>query len=146
MGAGWGEAMTKHTPGPWNTSIINPVYIDKGTKVTIALCPEDVHSDRWEEAKANARLIAAAPRVTEALSEMLTFFADRATTQLEIDAVNEGGGALAQAREEDDRQSRRTQHELPIPEPPDLPSIEEMSGSIHPDCEIFETRKDKENA
>ena len=44
------------------------------------------------------------------------------------------------------RQSRRTQHELPIPEPPDLPSIEEVSGSIHPDCEIFETRKERGNA
>ena len=44
------------------------------------------------------------------------------------------------------RQSRRTQHELPIPEPPDLPSIEEVSGSIHPDCEIFETRTERENA
>ena len=36
-------------------------------------------------------------------------------------------------------------HWMPIPDLPDLPSIEEMSGSIHPDCEIFETRKDKEN-
>ena len=37
-------------------------------------------------------------------------------------------------------------HWMPLPEPPDLPSIEEMSGSIHPDCEIFETRKDRGNA
>ena len=28
-------------------------------------------------------------------------------------------------------------HQASSTEPPDLPSIEEMSGSIHPDCEIF---------
>ena len=38
-------------------------------------------------------------------------------------------------------------HWMPLPDPPTaLPSIEEMSGSIDPDCEIFETRKERENA
>ena len=70
------------------------------------------------EHKANAQLIAAAPRVTEALSEMLVFFADRATTQLEIDAVNEGFGAPwpKRGRKTINPKNRRTQHELPIPE------------------------------
>ena len=120
--------MTKHTPGPWQVDQ-DPMGVliisgPEGETVFYQSLPTGtVDSDQ-----ANAQLVAAAPRVTEALSEMLVFFADRATTQLEIDAVNEARGALAQA---DDSE---------------LPSIEEMSGSIHPDCEIFETRKEKGNA
>ena len=140
MGAGGGEAMTKHTPGPWQVRNQDTrrlaIFQQRPDPTAIGGMRDDVcvadmpqwREDHWEEREANARLIAAAPRVTEALSEMLVFFADRATTQLEIDAVNEARGALAQA---DDSE---------------LPSIEEMSGSIHPDCEIFETRKKRGNA
>ena len=117
--------MSKHTPGPWFVKNDGSSSVWDGRQYEIAVTTM-IPGTFNREHKANARLIAAAPRVTEALSEMLVFFADRATTQLEIDAVNEGRGALAQAREKDDRPSRRTQHELPIPEPPDLPSIDEM--------------------
>ena len=86
--------MSKHTPGPWQ--------VDQDPMGALIISgPEGetvFYTGTISEDSANAQLIAAAPRVTEALSEMLMFFADRATTQLEIDAVNEGRGALAQAR------------------------------------------------
>ena len=64
----------------------------------------------------------------------------------EVDKIWRVAGAL-----EDDLATPT--HWMPLPDPPtakinesDLPSIEEVSGSIHPDCEIFETRTERENA
>ena len=91
--------MIKHTPGPWFVKNDGSSSVWDGRQYEIAVTTM-IPGTFNREHKANARLIAAAPRVTEALSEMLVFFADRATTQLEIDAVNEARGALAQVREE----------------------------------------------
>jgi hypothetical protein len=58
--------MSKHTPGPWELEIITGAYVTAdGTHIA------DVHHGRTATAKAeghaNARLIAAAPELLEAL-------------------------------------------------------------------------------
>ena len=67
---------TKHTPGPWYNSTANPHAVNKdgkGLAIGIATThgTDDAnYSDFFpstEEAKANARLIAAAPELLEAL-------------------------------------------------------------------------------
>ena len=78
----------KHTPGPWET--VGAKYIwktgDVGGAVAIIAEPEcessndfrpvRIASERWEEAMANARLIAAAPELLEALKELRDFYTD----------------------------------------------------------------------
>lgn len=63
--------MNKHTPGPWEAIgnlVRSPMAKENGSGVMLAEC-----ADRWflkvnsDEAKANARLMAAAPELLEAL-------------------------------------------------------------------------------
>lgn len=65
----------KHTPGPWEAIgnlVRSPAAKELGSGVMLAEC-----ADRWfqkvnsDEAKANARLIAAAPELLEALNDLL---------------------------------------------------------------------------
>ena len=61
----------KFTPGPWRTGINAQTWVvaDNGTEPTRLICraqPKDVGA---EQAAANARLIAAAPAMYEALKE-----------------------------------------------------------------------------
>ena len=74
--------MSKHTPGPWETKpeeCDRPYIRVRGTrlgcrfKVANVLTPvyENVHKREAEETRANARLIAAAPELLEALRAML---------------------------------------------------------------------------
>ena len=59
--------MNKHTPGPWTyEQISNNAYVidENGSAVMLYRNPDD-------EMKANARLIAAAPELLEALEGML---------------------------------------------------------------------------
>lgn len=63
---------TKHTPGPWNISSANLYAVNaRGRGIATAHGTDDVnYSDFFpptEEAAANARLIAAAPELLEAL-------------------------------------------------------------------------------
>lgn len=63
---------TKHTPGPWNISSANLYAVNaRGRGIATAHGTDDVnYSDFFpptEEASANARLIAAAPDLLEAL-------------------------------------------------------------------------------
>ena len=59
--------MSKHTPGPWHTAGEQGVQI-RGAKDQIA----KVWTMRGNEWKANARLIAAAPDLLEALQDMVS--------------------------------------------------------------------------
>lgn len=69
---------TEHTPGPWN---VQPYQADQGESIAIcagshiiALIPpeEEAREGEWsKEDKSNARLIAAAPEMLEALAEIL---------------------------------------------------------------------------
>lgn len=84
----------KGTPGPWE---IKPEEVDRsyirirGTrlggrfKVANVLSPDydGVHNREADETRANARLIAAAPELLEAL-QIICFFEDISSTQREI--------------------------------------------------------------
>ena len=61
--------MSKHTPGPWHTAGEQGVQI-RSAKDQIA----KVWTMRGNEWKANARLIAAAPDLLEALRAMVDYF------------------------------------------------------------------------
>lgn len=93
---------TKHTPGPWRAlseECDKPYIRIRGTKlggrykVANVLTPvyDGVHQREAEETRANARLIAAAPEMLEALEGVLRV-ADRAT--VEFDAARD---AIAKA-------------------------------------------------
>ena len=102
--------MSKHTPGPWR---ILPEECDKpyirvrGTvlgaryKVANVITPsyEGVHEREAEETRANARLIAAAPELLEALKLMVERFADSAGYfgDFKSDAVKNAEAAIAKA-------------------------------------------------
>jgi hypothetical protein len=61
---------TKHTPGPWRTDVRDPAFVnyDVRTDDTI-ICTMGIEMPTEEEA-ANARLIAAAPELLEALEKL----------------------------------------------------------------------------
>ena len=68
----------KYTPGPWEamgTWVRSPMHQPEGLPrgVQIAECRDGYFLPFTEEAKANARLIAAAPELLEALVEALAF-------------------------------------------------------------------------
>ena len=68
--------MSKHTPGPWEVigSTIAPSGLLADEVATVAIQPRD------GEKQANARLIASAPELLEALSTALTFITDPGAT------------------------------------------------------------------
>ncbi len=85
--------MSKHTPGPWNTlpEEVDKTYIRvRGTrlgcryKVANVMTPDYVcvHPREAEETRANARLIAAAPDLLEALKAVVRV-ADRKTDEFD---------------------------------------------------------------
>lgn len=91
----------KHTPGPWEITSHRPPYSEEndfpgvGISIPDAELASGIHEDAievWgENSEANARLIAAAPELLEALRGVLRV-ADRAT--VEFDAAR---AAIAKA-------------------------------------------------
>jgi len=68
-------SQTAHTPGPWTASF--PVIRDQKSLHILADCsPRDGAHASEEECRANARLIAAAPDLEEALEALLNIFLD----------------------------------------------------------------------
>lgn len=57
--------MSKHTPGPWKQHLVDETLIVASDRTTVASTSIDY--DKAETAEANARLIAAAPELLEAL-------------------------------------------------------------------------------
>ena len=75
--------MSKHTPGPWIHFFKNK-YLEwhvglpcgpssDAPNMNIALCPDGVPGSDLNESEANARLIAAAPELLEALKELVSY-------------------------------------------------------------------------
>ena len=65
---------TKHTPGPWCLSDESPMIIEDECKVIVGSAstyPNSGYFPGQKEAEANARLIAAAPELLEALEKAL---------------------------------------------------------------------------
>lgn len=60
--------MSNHTPGPWRVPITMPTdVVDSAENRWIANCRPSVNGAPLEQQEANARLIAAAPDLLEAL-------------------------------------------------------------------------------
>lgn len=102
--------MTKHTPGPWVYEIDGPAHNDmrhavlaKSTGLWIAAtyrsgtrAEDDTSLDADDEAKANAKLIAAAPDLKEALRSMLSLVR-RNAPELSGKVLGDAEAALAKA-------------------------------------------------
>lgn len=73
--------MSKHTPGPWSAELMKIGTIKRGTSAYVLLDGDEYNiamisswksqPDTAAEAEANARLIAAAPELLEALEALL---------------------------------------------------------------------------
>ena len=59
--------MSKHTPGPWAQAMYSPADVVTGEDKIIATARGGLNGITRDEAVANARLIAAAPDLLEAL-------------------------------------------------------------------------------
>jgi len=93
--------MSKHTPGPWNYDsgyIDTHAVDDDGSRDYIILAemhstfgPDNYGVDQWmlppEEYEANARLIAAAPEMYEALQMFLAYNDQGAPLHFDTDAM-----------------------------------------------------------
>lgn len=93
---------TKHTPGPWAISQNNPRLVKHLSGPVLAECgPVNT-----EEAQANARLIAAAPELFDALNKLLSraeYHLDRSATHdglMNVDAIVDARAVLAKAKGE----------------------------------------------
>lgn len=64
----------KYTPGPWRAEGWKGVVVNGSDGVTLALCPGDATKNGLEQVQANAKLIAAAPELVEALELCRTWF------------------------------------------------------------------------
>ena len=90
--------MSKHTPGPWAVSDESPTLIkrdcraigsDGGELIASACCHEDSgYFPSIEEGAANARLIAAAPDLLEALTQIENAAASAWEGQTELHALS----------------------------------------------------------
>lgn len=89
---------TKHTPGPWEAignlvraPMVQPEGLPRG--IQIADCRDGYFLSHTEEAKANARLIAAAPELLEALmlAQSIIGLSDGAASKIITKAI---GGAI----------------------------------------------------
>lgn len=64
---------TKYTKGPWKLTRVGNDYIVKSSETTRIVCSvQDAYSDAFETFQANARLIAAAPEMLEALNKIVS--------------------------------------------------------------------------
>src|SRR6185503_15725498 len=79
------EAMSKHTPGPWQVEVTRAnlwIGTPKGSKIDDVVCDleygEEYKDNYRQRQLANANLIAAAPEMYEALDGGLTAIADAA--------------------------------------------------------------------
>ena len=74
--------MSKHTPGPWEVAYQdkNGQSVVKGEHIEVATCWHHCVGSIEKEMHANARLIAAAPELLEALKELMVA-ADRVSAE-----------------------------------------------------------------
>jgi hypothetical protein len=88
--------MSKHTPGPWAVKRLRDdgvTYIHAPSRDYFIATAHDWRSDPvevWDEADANARLIAAAPSLADALRDLLGY--------LESPALHDAAVAIPRAR------------------------------------------------
>jgi hypothetical protein len=64
-----------YTPGPWHVGLVDETSVLSADRETVALCC-DRYEDDPERKAADARLIAAAPDLVEALRDLSIFYGD----------------------------------------------------------------------
>ena len=91
----------KFTPGPWKVGPVDDTRVEDALGNEVAQIDGDYnHPDTWPIMEANARLIASAPELYEAL-EGLIDIADRGDVRdYARDAINTAKRALTKARGE----------------------------------------------
>ena len=85
---------TKHTPGPWIPSYTKIGSVTAENGAVIAKCMRLTSLSGLE---ANARLIAAAPELLEALQALETLFAPRACDSTAATWIDKARAAIAKA-------------------------------------------------
>ena len=85
--------MTQHSPGPWECVGFENLVVNDEEGNTITCAPGGRYGATLGELRANARLIAAAPEMLEALKDMLETYA----WKHEETAQNEGEHMLISA-------------------------------------------------
>lgn len=98
--------MSAHTPGPWsfrgslgphsNPGLKGPHIVENATGIQICI----LNGWRTEVSEANARILAAAPELYEALEAMLAEFNEQMSGIVhdELAAISKARAALAKAR------------------------------------------------
>ena len=86
--------MSNYTPGPWQVGDLSPKTIYKGDISFAEVYIEGVSQERKAQAHANARLMAAAPELLEALKEMLETLE---IFDLSFDCMHQAWQAIAKA-------------------------------------------------
>jgi hypothetical protein len=92
-----------HTPGPWAVGEVSEhfrdadrmVYCDDSLGSRVADCTQSGHCITVAQERANARLIAAAPQLVEALQELVQKRLEKASSPQEADGSD---GRYARAR------------------------------------------------
>ena len=89
--------MNKHTPGPWGVIIgdAGPIVFSGNKGSMVATCTKRITST---ERESNARLIAAAPELLEALQDMIDSVIVLDVTESERSLVSAAENAIAKAR------------------------------------------------
>lgn len=93
--------MTRHTSGPWKTHLCNDTSIIDGEGNDIAQVSGDYENPAvWPVMEANARLMAAAPELLEALKELADLFDDFVEGKYRPDSFTSQPARAAIARAE----------------------------------------------
>lgn len=87
--------MSAHTPGPWIWADKYWVHATMGSQYTI--CDGEMYDIPVQERIANARLMAAAPELLEALQEMLANCHDEESSDEIAQAVTKARAAIIKA-------------------------------------------------
>ena len=93
--------MSKHTPGPWTRSYSNYIYQGKDTASKgrlVAICePTTRTQEDWDQVFANARLMAAAPELLEALELVQSSYCLQINSQQETPEMKKARTMVGQA-------------------------------------------------
>ena len=93
--------MTDHTPGPWITkwSRSPPKIVGPNNELIAKMPVWEGQKVKWERQKFNARLIAAAPDLLEALYNLISLASPHMTDSTQTLAMEQARAAMAKATE-----------------------------------------------
>jgi hypothetical protein len=82
----------KHTPGPWNQAPYSPTDVVANGDTMVAMAREGLNGIERDKAIANARLIAAAPDLLDALERIAELSYDSEATRVAREAIAKARG------------------------------------------------------